>query len=207
MGRHVLHVHTVQLQPAVFPHLVVLLPVPLGEAPLLGHEDLLAPRELELGAPESLNAFGLELVVGPDGDEDLADPDPGSGAVSFAESSSHSSLKPISSGTRQHFVDPKHVEGVDADPDVELVLAAVLHEVLVAADTGSLQGLAGQLLQLIGNQVNRQGELVNSSLLAAKIEDPDLGVWNTTVEPALGVGLVLAVAIALGSGAEVGSAD
>jgi len=60
MGRHVLHVHTVQLQPAVFPHLIVVVSVPLGESPLLADKDLLASRELELGAPKSLNTFGLE---------------------------------------------------------------------------------------------------------------------------------------------------
>merc|ERR1719435_18725 len=198
MGRHVLHVHTVQLQPAVFPHLIVVVSVPLGESPLLADKDLLASRELELGAPKSLNTFGLELVMGSDGDEDLTDPDPGGGSMSLAESSSHSSLEPISSCARQHFVDPKHMEGVHANPDVELVFAAVLHEVLVAADTSGLQGLAGQLLQLVGHQVNRQRELINSSLLTSKIEDPDLRVRDTTVEPALGVRLVLAVAIALG---------
>ncbi len=34
-------------------------------------------------------------------------------------------------------------------PDVELVLAAGLDQVLVAADTGGLHRLAGQLLQLV----------------------------------------------------------
>ena len=60
MGRHVLHVHTVQLQPAVFPHLIILISIPLGESPLLADKDLLASRELELGAPESLDTFSLE---------------------------------------------------------------------------------------------------------------------------------------------------
>merc|ERR1712060_528163 len=83
MGRHVLHVHTVQLQPAVFPHLIVVVSVPLGESPLLADKDLLAPRELELGAPKSLNTFGLELVMGSDGDEDLTDPDPCRKLLSF----------------------------------------------------------------------------------------------------------------------------
>ena len=53
---------------------------------------------------------------------------------------------PISSGTGQHFVDTEDVEGVNPDPDVERILAAVLDEILVAADTASLQGLGGQLL-------------------------------------------------------------
>merc|ERR1719452_350220 len=197
VGGHVLHVHPVQLQPAVSPHLVVVVPVPLGEAPLLADEDLLAARELELGAPQSLDAFSLELVMAPNRYEYLTNLNPGSCAMSLAKSSSHPSLQPVSPSTRQHLVDAQHHEGVHADPDVELVLAAVLHEVLVAADAGSLQGLAGQLLQLIGHQVNGERELVDSSPLPAKVKDPDLWVRNSTVEPALGVGLVLAVAIAL----------
>merc|ERR1719347_2037554 len=83
MGRHVLHVHTVQLQPAVFPHLIVVISIPLGESPLLADKDLLASRELEFGAPESLDTFSLELVVGSDGDEDLPDPDPSSCSMSL----------------------------------------------------------------------------------------------------------------------------
>ena len=46
----------------------------------------------------------LKLVVGPHGDEDLADLDAGRGAVSLAEGSPHSGLEPIGSSTRQHFV-------------------------------------------------------------------------------------------------------
>merc|ERR1719400_2594091 len=45
-------------------------------------------------------------------------------------------------------------------------------------------------------RLNREGELVDTSLLPTKVKDPDLGVRDTTVEPTLGVGLVLAVTIA-----------
>lgn len=38
------------------------------------------------------------------------------------------------------------MEGVNPDPDVERILAAVLDEILVAADAASLQGLGGKLL-------------------------------------------------------------
>ena len=41
-------------------------------------------------------------------------------------------------------------------------------------------------------------ELVDTSLLPAEVEDPDLGVRHTTAEPGLRVGLVLAVAVATG---------
>ena len=211
----------------------------------------------------------LELVIRPHADQDLPDLDTGSGAVSLAKSSSHSSLEPdkmsfvnkisyilkiflwifsvrcgnvfftvsqkqnwlsyhhgkgqyygklllpISSGTGQHFVDAEDVEGVDPNPDVEPILAAVLDEVLVAADAPGLQSLGGQLLQLVRHQVDREGELVNTGLkwrrssssktqqiaahlLTSQVEDPNLGVGDTTIESALGIGLVLAVAIALG---------
>ena len=143
-------------------------------------------------------ATHLGLVVGPDRDENLANLDSGGGTVSLAEGASHSSLEPIGSGTGQHFVDPEDVEGVDPDPDVESILAAVLDKVFVAANTPSLQSLRGELLQLVRHQVDRQGELVNSGLLASQVEDPDLGVGDTTVKSALGIGLVLAVAIAFG---------
>jgi hypothetical protein len=70
------------------------------------------------------------LVVSPDGDEGLADVNTGNGAKGLAESASHSSLEPISSRTGQHFVDSEHMEGVDTNADVELILGSVLHHVL-----------------------------------------------------------------------------
>merc|ERR1719510_2096285 len=194
----VLHVHSVVLQSARLLHHGVLLPGPLAEAPVLADEDLLTARELELGAPESLDNLVLELVVGPHRDENLANLDSGSSAVSLSKGASHSSLEPIGSGTGQHFVDPQHVEGVNPDPDVESILAAVLDEVLVAADTPSLESLRGELLQLVRHQVDGQREFVNSGLLTSQVKDPDLRIGDTAVKSALGIGLVFAVAIALG---------
>jgi hypothetical protein len=60
---------------------------------------------------------------------------------------------------------------------------------LVGADTGSLEGLGAQLFILVGNQVDAQGELVDVRTLSAKIEDSDLGIRYTTVEPRLGIRL------------------
>lgn len=102
---------------------------------------------------------------------------------------------PIGSGTGQHLVDADNVERVQTHADVELVLAAVLHHVLVAANTSSLQGLGTQLLVLVGDQVHAQGELLHAGLLAAQVEDADLGIGDTTTEPRLRVRLILAVAI------------
>jgi hypothetical protein len=60
---------------------------------------------------------------------------------------------------------------------------------LVGANTGSLKSLGAQLFVLIGNQVDAERELVNIGLLATKIEDANLWVWDTTVEAGLWVRL------------------
>jgi hypothetical protein len=70
---------------------------------------------------------------------------------------------------------------------MERFLSTVLDEVLVGANTGGLERLGGQLLVLVGDQVNAEREVVYVSLLATKVEDADLGIGDTTVEPALGV--------------------
>jgi len=195
---HVLDVDTIVLESSISSHLCVVFSIPLGETELFADINLLASRELKFGTSESLNTLILKLVMRSDRDKNLSNLDSGSCSMSFTESSSHSSLEPISSSARQHFVDPKNVEGVDTHSDVELILATVLDEILVAADTGSLKCLARQLFQLIGHQVNRQREFINASLFTTEIEDPNLGVGYTTVEPTLWVGFILAVAIALG---------
>ena len=52
------------------------------------------------------------------------------------------------------------------------------------------------LLVLVGDEVNAEGELVNSGTLAAEIKNADLGIGHTAAEARLGVRLVLAVAVA-----------
>ena len=91
---------------------------------------LLPAGELELGSPEGLDNGVLVLIVGPDGHEGLSDANASDGSLGLAEGASHSSLEPIGASARQHFVDPEHMEGVDADPDVELILGGVFHHVL-----------------------------------------------------------------------------
>lgn len=63
-------------------------------------------------------------------------------------------------------------------------------DVLVGANTGSLEGLRGDLLILVGDEVNAERELVDVGLLATEIEDANLGVGDTTVEARLRVRLL-----------------
>jgi len=80
-------------------HALVVGTIPLGESPLLADVNLLSARELELGTTEGLNAVFLVLVVASDGNQDLSNAYSGTGSVSLTESTSHSSLEPISSST------------------------------------------------------------------------------------------------------------
>ena len=90
----------------------------------------MAAGELELGPPESLDDRVLVPVKGPDGHQRLADVNASHGALGLAEGTPHSGLETIGAGTGQHFVDAQHMVGMDADPDVELILGRVLDHVL-----------------------------------------------------------------------------
>ena len=119
--------------------------------------------------------------------DDLADVDTSDKAVGLAERTTHTGLKSIGTGTRQHLVDTDDVVGVDTDTEMETFLSGNLDEVLVGANTGGLKSLGRQLLVLVGDEVDAEREVVYAGLLATEVEDPDLGIGYTTVEPALGV--------------------
>lgn len=209
-----LNVSTIDLDATSSLLLQVLLAAERGEAPVLGDDDLLATRELVLGAAEGLESSGLVClklsapnvtlvhhikkkkcksehtgVTSTQTHDNLANVDTGDSAVGLAPGTTHTSLQSIGTGTRQHLVDTDDVEGVGADAQVERILSARLDHVLVGANTGGLEGLRAQLLVLVGDHVDAEREVIDSSLLATKIEDADLGVGDTTVEPGLGVGL------------------
>lgn len=68
---------------------------------------------------------------------------------------------------------------------METFLSGVLDHVLVGANTSGLKGLGTQLLIFVGHHVDAQREIVDIGTLASEIEDSDLGVGDTTVEPRL----------------------
>lgn len=131
----------------------------------------------------------LTAITSADAHEDLANVDTGDSAVGLAPGTTHTSLQSIGTGARQHLVDTDDVEGVSTDSEVETLLTGVLDEVLVGANTGGLEGLGAQLLILVGDEVDAEREVIDVGALSAKIEDSDLGVGDTTVEPRLGIRL------------------
>lgn len=197
VGR-VLLVVAVDLQEAVGAHLRVHLALVLGESPLLGSEHLLAARELELGATQGLDHSGAEVVLGAHRDNRLADGHTGSRALRLAVGVAHSRLQSIGTGARKHLVDTQHLERVAADAHVEVVLAAVLGQVTVGSNAGGLEGLRGQLLLLVRDQVGHEGEEVDRGLLVAHVVDADLGVRHTAAEARLDERLLVLEAVALG---------
>jgi len=195
LGGEVLDVATVVSDLASSTGLDELLTSQLGETPVAGDNDLLLTRELVLAASESLNNNSLVAVLGADREDDLSNVDTGNETVGLTESTTHTSLKSISTSARQHLVDTSDMEGVDTDTHVEGVLTAGLAHVLVSTDTTSFESFSGKLFVLVGDEVNAEREIVNRSLLATKIVDSDLGIRDTTAESALRIRLVLAVSV------------
>ena len=124
-------------------------------------------------------------VSGTDGQDDLTDVDTGDGTVGLSPGTAHTGLQSIGAGTGQHLVDSDDVEGVASDTHVETVLSGNLDEVLVGADTSGFESLGAQLFVFIGDEMDAEREFIDTGTLPSEIEDTDLGIWNTTVEPGL----------------------
>jgi len=88
------------------------------------------------------------------------------------------------------------MEGVSADSQMEGVLARRLGNIFVSANTSGFQGLARQLLVLIGNEVSAERKFVNVGTFTSEVEDTDLGVRDTTVVTRFRVRLILAITVA-----------
>jgi len=135
----VLHTTAIGNQTLLSHHVIEVSGIELCEAILLGDVDLLASGELELGSAESLDDVLLVGGLGTHRHDHLTNAHTGNGALGLTESTTHSSLEPIGSGTGQHFVDADDMEGMQTHTDVEAILATGLHHVLVSTDTCSLQ--------------------------------------------------------------------
>jgi hypothetical protein len=193
-----LNVSTIDLDTTLLAETDVFVATQGSETPVLGDDDLLATGELVHGATEGLDGEVTVGVTGADRQQDLADVHTGDGTVGLAEGTTHTGLETIGTSARKHLVVTDDVEGVGTDTKVETFLSSGLDEVLVGANTGGFESLRGQLLVFVGDHVHTGREVIDIGLLTSKIEDTDLWVGDTTVEAGLGVGLVLAVAVATG---------
>merc|ERR1719230_1281723 len=101
---------SVWLQNSILPHLRVLVSLPLCEAPLRRHQNLLSSWELELCTSECLDSTGLLVVLHPHRQERLSNLHSSHCSLGLTKGTSHSSLEPIGPGTAQHFVNSDHVK-------------------------------------------------------------------------------------------------
>ena len=193
---NVLQVATVLEDTVAVAGLNVLVTAHISEAPLLRDNDLLATSELVTRAAQSLNRVRAVHVTGADREEDLTNVDTSDKVVWPTERTTHTSLQTVGTGARKHLVDTNDVVGVDTHTKVEALLTSRTSHVLVRADTSSLNGLVGDLLVLVTDQVHTEGEVIDRRLLATKVVNAELRVRDTTVVPRLGVRLVLAVTVA-----------
>ena len=187
---------TINNQATVSSHGLILLTGVLGEAPLLGDDDLLAAGELHFSSTESLEDGGGAGISGTDRDDGVTNVDTSDETIGLTEGVSHTSLKTIGTGTGKHLVDTENVPRVSTDSHVEVGVTGVLGQVLVAGNTGGFQSFRGKLLLLIGKHVSDEGEGINGGALATNIVDTNLGIRDTTAETRLDVRLVLTVTIA-----------
>jgi len=195
LGSNKLNVCTILYDLLLLLELNIVLLCDVGEAPLLGDDDLLPAGELVAGTTEGLHDDVCVGVLGADGEDDLANVDAGDGAVGFTPCTAHAGLKAISAGTGQHLVDADDVEGVYAYAEVEGVFSGGLCDVFVSADSCSFECFAGELLVFIGDEVAAEGEFVDVCTFTTEVEYADLWVRYTTVVTRLWVRFVFAVTI------------
>jgi hypothetical protein len=191
-----LYISTILQYTLVLLELEVLLTVDICESPLLGDDNLLTSGELVTGTAESLlDDLGV-VVLATYREDDLANVDACNRAIRLAPGTTHAGLEPISSSTRQHLVDPQDVEGVDTNTQVERIFSRRLGDILVGTDTGCFECLRRKLLVLVRDEMAAEREFVHGGTFTSKVKYANLGIRDTTVVPGLGVGLVLAVAVA-----------
>ena len=128
-----------------------------------------------------VTAGQLTGVTAADRQENLANVDTGDSAVGLTPGTTHTGLQSIGTSARQHLVDTDDVVRVGTDAQVEGVLATRLDHVLVGANTGGFKSLGTQLLVLVGDEVDAERELIDTSTLAAEIEDANLRLSSPSV--------------------------
>ncbi len=174
-----LSVDTIEVDLVLLAKVDVLVKVEGREAPLLRDKDVLATRELELGTAESLESLSLELILGADREEDLVNVHAGDETFGLTVGTTHTSLETIGTGAGKHTVDTNNVVGVNTDTKVESLLTSELDHVTVDNDTGSFEGVGGDLLELTRDEVDAHGEGVGVLGTRTDIVDADLGLLDS----------------------------
>lgn len=170
----------------------------LGETPVLGSVDLLSAWELHFGSSKGFVSVVVVIFFGSDGQDWISDVDSRDQTVWFTVSTPHTCLEPIGTGTTQHFVDSGDVVRMGSDSQMVSVFTSHLDHVLVGTNSSGLQSFGSDLFVLVRDHDDVDWEVHDVGSLVTKIENPDLGIWDTSVKPGFWVRLVLAISVASG---------
>lgn len=179
----VFHSDTIVKDPTLLASSNVYISVEFSEAPLVGSHDLLTSGKLELGTAKSLDNVGGVGILGSHGDDRVTDGDTGSHFHGLTVRTTHTGGQTICAGAGKHLVLTDDVVRVAAGADVVTLLAGGLDQILVASNTGCLQGAGSQLLFLIRDKVGNEREEIDRGSLCTAVKDSDLGIGDTTAEP------------------------
>nr|GMD61687.1 FHA domain-containing protein At4g14490-like [Ipomoea batatas] len=140
-------------------------------------------RELELCTAQGLLCIVAIGILATNRKKNLSNGNTGTNTLRLTKSSSHASLEPISSSTRQHLVNTQHMERMNPDPKVESILPCKLGHILVASNTCCFKCLTGDIFLLPTDQMHTEGKFIHALFLHPHIIDPDLWIWHTTAVP------------------------
>jgi len=192
----VLDVDTVRVDLLVSQQLFEVVVVNLGESPLSGDNDELSTWELVLGSSQSFLSSLQVTRLSSDGHQNLTNLDTSTGSLWLTESTSHTSLKSISTSARQHLVDTQDVERMSSDSQMESVLTSIVDHVLVACNTSSFKSFGGNLFLFSRKHMNTDWEFSHISSLVTDVVNSDLWIRDTTAISGLWIWLILGVSVA-----------
>ena len=109
--------------------------------PFPANNDLLTARELKLSSTKRLLGMMAVAILAANRKKDLTNGYSSTSTLGFSKCTSHSCLKPISSRTRKHLIDPKNMEWMHSNSQVESILPSKLGHIFVASNPSCFQSL------------------------------------------------------------------
>ena len=189
-------VDTVRNEESLFLEVIIFTSEEFSETPFLGDNDTLLSGEFVFGSSQSFHGLSNVSLGGSDGVKGLSDLDTSAFFVGLTESTSHTTLETIGTGTGQHFVDTDDVPGVDTASHVESFLTTGLDHVFVGSHTSGFHSTRRDLFFFPGDHMDGVAEIFAKGFFSTNIVGSDFRIRATTAESGFRIRFVLGVAIA-----------
>jgi len=166
-----------------------------GKAPFATLENFLPAGKFEFPASDGFDDMDFRGIFAADGNENLSNPDPGGDPDRFPVRTPHPTRQPIGAGTTQHLIGPEDHIGMRADPDMIRILSNHFRQMFVNRDPAGLEGLGGNLLFFITDEVADVRKEIDRRTFMADIKNPNLGFRNAATIPRFNIRFILLVPI------------